>query len=173
MKRLASSPTSRVRNWERKDSHLIRSSIKPEKTTNLFLAKIFFNLKNKSLKDSSPWLKIRIFSLFLKNRPKDSNLRTRVRIFDSPLIFAVSFPESVKKTLLAFTGRITMNSPVKQLEQGERKRVLAIWKKKYIYFLIFFISFRSSPLSMATPAKRSPPRLPRPRRPPRRMQMPP
>jgi hypothetical protein len=92
MKRLASSPTSRVRNWERKDSHLIRSSIKPEKTTNLFLAKIFFNLKNKSLKDSSPWLKIRIFSLFLTNRPKDSNLRTRVRIFDSPLIFGKRFP---------------------------------------------------------------------------------
>jgi hypothetical protein len=36
----------------------------------LFPAKIFFNLKNKSLKDWSPWLKTRIFSFSLKNRQK-------------------------------------------------------------------------------------------------------
>jgi hypothetical protein len=80
MKRLDSSPdsspTSRVRNWERKDSHLKNRSIKPEKMTNLDLildflaAKIFLKLKNKSPKDSSPWLKTRIFSFSLENCQK-------------------------------------------------------------------------------------------------------
>jgi hypothetical protein len=88
---LDSSPTARVRNWERKDSHLIKSSIKPEKTQIWTRFLICFPKKTKLLekqvskrleslaKDSN------IFFLPRKS-PKDSNPRTRVRRLDSPLV---------------------------------------------------------------------------------------
>jgi hypothetical protein len=60
---------------ELKDKKL-KSSLKTEKTTNLVLfldlfpANMVFKLKNKSLKDSSLWLKTLIFSFSLKNQQK-------------------------------------------------------------------------------------------------------
>jgi hypothetical protein len=119
MKRLYSSPdlssTSRVRNWERKDSHLKNRSIKPEKTTNLDLildflsAKIFLKFKKQVPKRRESLAKdINLFFLRRKS-PKDSNPRTRLTTGrKSPRQWQASGEGKEKSDIAAGWGRIAL-----------------------------------------------------------------
>jgi hypothetical protein len=114
------SPTSRVRNWERKDS-LVKSSRSTRKTTywdlilDLLTAKILFSLKNKSLKDSSPWLKTRIISFSLENCQK-----TRILGLDSE--DSTHHYYSLQCTVQAAIARVRAQRKKKERKRRRRRR---------------------------------------------------